>query len=142
MKGLIAKYRELILYVIFGAGTFLVDVGLYALLVDPLGIKWANAWSWCGAVAFAFVTNKYWVFARKREGLRAFLRQLGEFVAARLVSLVLQVQGVDYLVRHGLDRPIFGLTGGVAKLVVTVVIIIINYILSKFLVFRGRRTSP
>jgi putative flippase GtrA len=128
-------------YAVFGAGTMAVDVGIYALLVGPLGIPWANAWSWCGAVAFAFVTNKYWVFRRTHEGIRAFFRELGEFLAARLLSLALEVQGVDYLVRHGMNRPLFGMTGGVAKLVITVIVIAMNYILSKFLVF-GRREYP
>jgi len=136
MKALLQKYRELILYVLFGAGTVAVDMGIYVLAVDRLGIRWANAWGWCGAVAFAFLTNKYFVFRRSGEGVFSFLRELAEFLAVRLLSLLLEVQGVDFLVRRGLDWPILGVTGGVSKTAVTVLVIILNYLMSKFLVFR------
>lgn len=141
MKQLLQKYRELILYTVFGAGTVAVDVALYSLLVETVGIRWANAWGWCGAVLFAFLTNKYFVFRTGNRGAGAFWRELAEFLGARLLSLLVEVQGVDYLVRRGLDRPLLGITGGVAKVVITVVVILMNYLLSKFLVFRPGRAE-
>ena len=54
LRQLLKKYRELILYAAFGVGTVAVDVGLYSILVETVGIRWANAWGWCGAVVFAF----------------------------------------------------------------------------------------
>lgn len=138
MKELLQKYREFILYAAFGVGTTVVDVGLYSLLVDSCGIRLANAIGWCGAVLFAFFTNKYFVFQTGGGGAKTFWRELLEFVAARLLSLALEVVGVDALVSWGLDRPLLGVTGGLAKVVVTVVVILANYLFSKFLVFRKK----
>ena len=137
MAARISKYRELILYVLFGAGTAAVDVGLYALLVDRTGIRWANVFGWCGAVAFAFFTNKFFVFRTGGRGLGMALREGAEFLGARLASLLVQVWGVDFLVRRGLDQTVLGVTGGLSKALVTVVVIIMNYVLSKFLIFRN-----
>ena len=61
------------------------------------------------------------------------------FVSVRLVSLLLEVHGVPYLVHRGLNQPIRGITGGMAKLVITIIVIIINYVFAKFLIFRIRR---
>ena len=137
MKRLLQKHQEFLLYALFGIGTVAADVGLYSLLVERVGIRWANAWGWLGAVLFAFFTNKYFVFRTGAEGNRAFWREFAEFVGVRLLSLLVEVHGVDYLVRRGVTRPILGITGGVAKVIVTVIVIIINYVLSKFFVFRG-----
>ena len=141
MNELLQKHRELIAYVIFGAGTLAVVVGLYSLTVGLLGIKLANAVGWCCAVLFAFFTNKYFVFRTGKGDFWAFLREFAEFIAARLLSLAVEVVGVDALVKRGLNRPIFGVTGGVAKVVITVVVILLNYLLSKFIIFRTRRAA-
>ena len=142
MKDLIQRNREFLLYALFGIGTVAADLGLYSLLVDQVGIRWANAFGWMGAVLFAFLTNKYFVFRTGGGGIGAFLRELLEFVAVRLLSLLVEVQGVDYLVRRGVDRPVLGITGGLAKGIVTVLVIIINYVFSKFFIFRTGRMRP
>lgn len=138
MKKLYQKHREFILYAAFGAGTVAVDVGLYILLVESVGIRAANFWGWLGSVLFAFLTNKYFVFQTGPEGKTAFLREFFEFSLGRLLSMLLEVVGVDFLVRRGFDRPLFGVTGGTAKFIITLVVILMNYLLSKFLVFRQR----
>lgn len=50
--------------------------------------------------------------------------------------MVLEVMGVDILVRRGFDRPLLGVTGGRAKVLITLLVILVNYLISKFLVFR------
>ncbi len=136
MKELYRKYREFILYTAFGAGTVAVDVGLYILLVEDLGIQMASFWGWLGSVLFAFLTNKYFVFCTGKEGRAAFFRELGEFTLGRLLSMFIEVLGVDVLVRRGFDRPVLGITGGAAKILITGIVILVNYLVSKFLVFR------
>lgn len=93
-------------------------------------------WGWLGSVLFAFLTNKYFVFRAGHEGPGAFFRELGEFTLGRLLSMVLEVMGVDILVRRGFDRPLLGVTGGRAKVLITLLVILVNYLISKFLVFR------
>lgn len=136
MKQLYEKHREFILYAAFGAGTVAVDVGIYVLLVETAGIQAASFWGWLGSVLFAFLTNKYFVFRAGHEGPGAFFRELGEFTLGRLLSMVLEVMGVDILVRRGFDRPLLGVTGGRAKVLITLLVILMNYLISKFLVFR------
>ncbi len=142
MKEILWRYRELILYAAFGVGTVIVDVGLYSLTVEQWGIRGANAIGWCGAVLFAFFTNKYFVFRSRSGGAWAFWREFAEFLAGRLLSLLIEVEGVDALVKRGFDRDLLGVTGGAAKVVVTVVVILVNYLISKFLVFRRRKVRP
>ena len=141
MKELIRRYEEFILYALFGVGTVTVDMGLYCLLVDRVGIPWANAWGWLGAVLFAFLTNKYFVFHTGHRGATEAVREFWEVVAVRLVSLLLEVQGVAFLVSRGADYPVFGITGGVAKILVTILVIVINYVCSKFFIFRTERAG-
>lgn len=136
MKQLYHKHREFILYAAFGVGTVAVDVGVYILLVEAVGIMTASFWGWLGSVLFAFITNKYFVFCTGREGKAAFFRELGEFTLGRLLSMLIEVWGVDALVQRGFDRPLLGVTGGRAKVLITLVVILVNYLLSKFLVFR------
>lgn len=136
MKELYEKHRELILYAVFGAGTAAVDVFLYSFTVNILGIRTANAVGWCGAVLFAFFTNKYFVFQTGHRGSHTFWREFAEFIGARLLSLGIEVIGVDALVRCGFDRPLLGVTGGAAKILVTIIVILVNYLFSKFLIFR------
>lgn len=141
MKAFLKKHREFLLYAAFGVGTVAADVGTYALTVDAVGLRWANALGWCAAVLLAFFTNKYWVFQKRREGAAASLREFLEFVGARLLSLGVQVFGMDAMVRKGLDRPLLGIQGGWAKVLITVVVIAINYVFSKFLIFRRRKPA-
>ena len=117
------------------------DVLVYALTVGHLGIRLANALSWLAALVAAFITNKYWVFHRGKEGPALFFREFFEFTAARLAGLLVQVWGTDALVRKGFQRPLLGIQGGAAKLLTTVIVIALNYFFSKFLVFRPREVQ-
>lgn len=141
MREFLKKHREFLLYAAFGVGTVAADMGTYALTVEPLGIRRANALGWCAAVLFAFFTNKYFVFQKRHEGLSVSFREFLEFVGARLLSLGVQVFGMEAMVKAGLDRKLFGVQGGVAKVLITVVVILINYIFSKFLIFRRKKES-
>lgn len=136
MNQLYRKHREFILYAAFGTGTVAVDVGFYALLVERFGIQTASFWGWLGSVLFAFLTNKYFVFCTGKEGRVAFFRELGEFTLGRLLSMLIEVLGVDLLVRRGFDSPVLGIKGGAAKILITGIVILVNYLISKFLVFR------
>ena len=60
------------------------------------------------------------------------------FFAGRIFSGLVELFGLPLLMKLGLDQSIFGIEGFAAKLVVTVVVIILNYILSKFIAFRKK----
>ena len=128
MGQLLKRQEEFIRYALFGIAAVAADVLVYALTVGHLGIRLANALSWLAALVAAFITNKYWVFHRGKEG-------------PALAGLLVQVWGTDALVRKGFQRPLLGIQGGAAKLLTTVIVIALNYFFSKFLVFRPREVQ-
>ena len=141
IKSLYQKYREIIHYLVFGAATTFVSWLTYALFVGPMamGVMPGKILSWVCAVAFAFVTNKLWVFESKAWTWPLWLRQAGEFFLGRVFSGIVEVGGLPLLIRMGLDQTLFGVEGFVANMVVTVVVIILNYFISKFIVFRRKK---
>ena len=144
---LLKKYKELITYFIFGVLTTLVNWVTYTLLVkiSPESISelsWitvSNAAAWVAGVLFAFITNKIWVFESKSFALKTVIKELISFVAARAVTGVLEVFGVPLLVKLGLDQTVFGIEGMAAKLIVSVAVVILNYVFSKLIVFRKKK---
>lgn len=128
------KYKELILYVVFGGLTTAVSFVSYWVFADLFHIYYmaATVLSWVVAVTFAYVTNRKWVFESKVSGVLPVLREMASFFASRLASggmeLFLMFAGVDLL--HINDKLV--------KLFANVLVVIANYILSKLIVFRGK----
>ncbi len=141
LLALYRKYREIVNYLFFGGLTTLVSWVTYALGVGALkmGVTPANVFSWVCAVSFAFVTNKLWVFQSKSWAWPGWLKEAGSFVAGRLFSGAVELGGLPLLMRLGLDQPLFGVEGFAAKVVISIVVIILNYIISKLFVFRKKK---
>ncbi len=148
LKGLFLKYKEIIMYLIFGVLTTLVSWGSYALFEIIFGTiiansivlsSVANVLSWICAVLFAFITNKLWVFESKSFKSDVIFKEMATFVGSRLATGVLEWVGVPLLMLIGLNQSIFGIEGMVAKVVVSVVVVILNYVLSKLFVFKNKK---
>jgi putative flippase GtrA len=128
------KYREVLLYLIFGLLTTAVNYVAYVLFTRMVALPLvaANLIAWVLAVAFAYATNRRWVFESKSKGAAA-LAEAGAFVAARLfsgvVDTVCMVLLVEWLHVHDM----------VAKILVNVLAIAINYIFSKLVIFRKKK---
>lgn len=134
MKELLKKYRSLILYVVFGAGTTLVNIVVYGAATRFLAMDemWANVLAWFLSVLFAYVTNRTWVFDSKAKGFGALIKEAGSFFAARIATGLMD-QGIMYLCVKVLllpDLPV--------KIASNVIVIILNYVLSKWVVFRKK----
>jgi putative flippase GtrA len=131
MRNLYKRYKEMILYIVFGVLTTAVNYGVYFLFAHPVGFSVAvsNIIAWLAGVLFAFVTNKLLVFESKSLSARVFLWEFLSFVACRLFSGLLDtgimVVCVDYL--HYNDMII--------KILSNVIVVIINYVFSKFFIF-------
>ena len=134
IKELVIKYKGLILYGIFGVLTTIINIATYAVCYKVIGI--ANVPSdiiaWLVAVLFAFVTNKLWVFDSKSMDKNTVISELIKFMCARLATGVLDViimyVGVD--VMHGPDV--------ILKVASNIIVIILNYVLSKLVVFKKK----
>ena len=132
IKALFIKYKEQILYVFFGGLTTLINWGAYALCYKVLSVPNipSTVIAWILGVAFAFITNKLWVFESKSFDRKTLLRELWTFVAARLATGLLDM-GIMYLA-----VDVLGGNGLVWKLISNVIVIILNYVFSKLIVFR------
>lgn len=148
---LLKKYifnKEVILYIIMGVLTTLVNLIVYAICVKPLAafisdktiyIGAAKLIAWVVAVLFAFFTNKVWVFESKSWAPKVFWRELISFVGARALTGLLEVFGTPFLVSIGLDQTLFGVEGMWAVIIVSVFVIIFNYVFSKLVIFKNKK---
>ena len=140
IKELYLKYKEIVNYLIFGAATTFVSWATYALFVGAMhmAVMPGKVLSWVVAVTFAFVTNKLWVFESKSWVWPGWLKEAASFYAGRIFSGVVEIGGLALLMKLGMDQTLFGIEGFVANMVITVVVIILNYFISKFWVFRKK----
>ena len=130
IKELFLKHKSVLLYLIFGGLTTVINVVTYFITYEILGI--ANLTStviaWVIAVTFAYVTNKLFVFESKKKGSEA-LKEAVNFFACRIGTGVIEI-GIMYLF-----VDVLAFNGTIMKLITNVIVIIVNYIASKFLIF-------
>lgn len=139
IKNLFTKYKEIIMYLFFGVGTTAVNWMIYTIIVllgQETNLTLANMIAWVGAVAFAYITNKLWVFESKSWNPKIVWKELGMFLGARIFSGIFEIGLFPVLVWLGMNQSIFGVEGMLAKVVISVLVIILNYIFSKLLVFK------
>ena len=145
--------RELVVYIIVGILTTVVGMGSYALFINATGLSvfWANAFSWILAAIFAFVTNKIWVFQSKTRDKMSIIKEASAFFAARIFTGVFEIVFVPLFEKWSFDKPFFSLlkaiginaqifyTDGIySKIIVSVLVVLMNYFFSKFFVFRNK----
>jgi len=156
------KHRELIMYCIFGVTTTIISWGTYWLfmLILPFGynismtlfkkvidvninIFVSNVISWIVAVSVAFVTNKLWVFESKSWERKLVWGEAVTFIGGRMLTGAIEIVALPVVISCGLDQTLFGVEGFPAKMLITMSIVILNYILSKFISFNlGGKANP
>ena len=126
------RLRELISYGFFGVCTTAVNMAVYALLFERLGVPNVPSVivSWVLSVAFAFITNKLWVFESKRFDRNTLRREVPSFFGARLLTglLDLAIMYVAVDVCHG--------NGTLWKLISNAIVIVLNFVASKLVIFK------
>ena len=137
IRKLYKKYEELVMYIIVGVCTMIVSLASYYILANPLGIYYqtANIISWVLAVAFAYVTNKKFVFKSRYSGLSGTAKEMASFVSSRIASLLAEVISMYFFVQ------ICQIDDNIVKLMNQVLVTVLNYIFSKFWVFRKSRKA-
>lgn len=132
---LYAKYKQLMMYGIFGLQTFLVSIGSYALFTEAWGwnIMLANALSWVFATYFAFITNRKFVFVTHVTGIYAFFHQLIGFSAGRVLTLGIEEWMLWFFIGR-LRWPNMPV-----KFMSQFIVIALNYVFSNLIVFRSKR---
>ena len=132
LKALMVRYRDVIVYLVFGVLTTAVNYIVYLPCYNVLGLSGSvsNAIAWVGAVAFAYLTNKPFVFRSHDWSAKTVIPELTKFVGCRVGSGVLETAIIFLTV----DR--LGWNGNVMKLLTSVLVVVLNYIGSKLLVFK------
>ena len=129
---LLRKYQDVLSYLFFGVLTTVVNFLVYYPLTNLLGMNatLANVIAWAVSVAFAFVTNKPFVFKSYDWSASVVVQELTLFVGTRIGSGALETAMIFLLV------DCLSLDGNIIKIAVSVLVVVINYIGSKLLVFR------
>ncbi|MBR4864680.1 MAG: GtrA family protein [Oscillospiraceae bacterium] len=135
IKNLFNKYRHLIIYVFFGAVTTAVNFAVYYPLYNICHVSAviSSVIAWIVAVIAAFLTNKPFVFRSNDWSLKVTLPEFWEFVISRLGSGLLETAAIYLLV------VICMLDGNIIKVIVSVAVVVLNYITSRFLVFNKKK---
>lgn len=129
------KYQSLISYAVFGVLTTVVNIVTYSICYNRMGIgnTLSNVIAWILAVAFAYVTNKLWVFDSKSWKLQVLKREITAFVSCRLATgildIVMMFVSVDLLGMHAMPM----------KILSNIIVIVLNYIFSKLVIFKKNR---
>lgn len=132
---LMKKYQSFILYGIFGIFTTIVNLVVYHICYYRLGMgnTISNVFAWILAVTFAYMTNKTWVFESKSWKWSVLKREVTAFISCRLATgimdLVIMFVCVDLLGWHAM----------LMKVLSNVLVIILNYIFSKLVIFKKSR---
>lgn len=141
--------RETVTYVIFGVLTTavnLVSFKLFDVLLNGRYYALTNTIAWILAVIFAYITNKLFVFESKSWSIDVIKKEIPAFLGARIASYFIEEFGLIFFVEVlKFDEKIFNfiivdLSGKiVAKLILGVLVVIINYALSKFFIFSKKK---
>lgn len=136
MKNLFLKIcgSELIRYLFFGGCTTMFNLGTFSVLRywGGMGRDAANFLSIAASILFAFVVNKWLVFRNDRGRVRVVLLELCRFVGMRAVTMAVEFFGLIFLTEKFIFSDIAG------KIIIQIVVIILNYIISKWFVFGER----
>lgn len=128
------KHEEILLYLIFGFLTTVVNYLVYFPLYNATTLlaSLANVIAWCAAVVFAYLTNKPFVFKSYDWSIKTVLPESIKFVTARIASLLIETAIIYITV------DLLTWNGNYMKIITSVLVVIINYIASKVIVFRKR----
>ena len=129
------RYKELLTYLFFGVVTTAVSYGVYFLLYNKFHCyaSVSNAISWLLAVIVAYLTNKTFVFRSHDWALRTVFFKFCEFAGLRVFTGVLETAIIFLLC----DR--LNWNGNWVKIGTSIFVIVLNYLASKFIVFRKKK---
>ena len=150
------RIKELLLYIVFGVLTTIVSWASYTFFINIFGfsVTLSNALSWVLSVMFAYVTNKVWVFNSNSWKINVLLKEITTFVSSRLFTGIIEMVGVPILEKLGFDNIFYALlqqsgfkqeilfTQGIySKIAFAVIIVILNYVFSKIIVFNKKEKN-
>lgn len=132
---MIKKHKAFIAYGVFGVLTTIVNIVTYNVCYSHLGISntLSNVAAWILAVTFAYLTNKVWVFDSKSWKLDVLRREIPAFIGCRLATGIMDIV-IMYICVDILKWPAL-----LMKIASNVLVIVLNYVFSKLVIFRKNR---
>jgi len=134
IKRLIKKFctKEIISYGIFGVLTTLVNIISFCIMTDVLNLEenLSNAIAIILAVLFAYFTNRKWVFNSSAVTRKEKINEFGKFIIGRAFSMVVELVGFFIMFN------IFNIQEMVTKVIISIIVIILNFFISKFFTFK------
>lgn len=126
------KYKEIINYIFFGVLTTVVNFLVYYFCLKTLKTNYilSNIIAWILSVFFAYVSNRLYVFKKVNFSKISILRELILFFAARFTSGLIETMALFLMV------SIVGIGEFIAKIPVSIIVVILNYVFSKLIVFK------
>ena len=136
IKGLYLEYKEVINYLIFGVGSMIVNFASYFIFARLLKIDEvvSSAMSWFCAVLFAYITNKLFVFESKTTTVKEVIKEYVSFFLARIVTGILCDVGT-----FAVMVKVLKINDIISKVVTQVMVVILNYVFSKFIIFKNKK---
>lgn len=136
IKGLYFGYKELLNYLVFGVLAMIVNFISYYIFAKLLNLDEviSSGLSWFFSVLFAYITNKLFVFESKTDTLKAFLIEMTSFFLARIISGALCDVGT-----FALMVKVFYINDIFSKIVTQVMVVIVNYLFSKLIIFKKKK---
>ena len=134
IKLLLKKHYDILVYLVFGVLTTVVNYLVYLPCYNLLGLPAvvSNVIAWAAAVAFAYVTNKPFVFRSHDWSAKTVVPELTKFVGTRVASGAMESAIIWFAV------DLLGGNGNLWKLATSVLVVVLNYVGSKLLVFRKK----
>lgn len=134
MKRLDEKNKDVLFYIVFGVLTTGVNIATYWILAYIFSLRTmpSTSLAWIAAVLFAYLTNRKWVFHSQVQNVYALLREIVSFFMCRLAT-----GGVDWTCMF-LFVELLHLNDVLIKSAANIIVIILNYIASKYLIFKSR----
>ena len=131
---LFAKYKQTILYLIFGVLSTIVNILTYVFCTRNLNIEFliSNWIAWIVAVLFAYITNKFFVFESKKINIKFLIKELSSFVSCRLLSGIIEMILMYTMI------SLMSLNDFIVKIITNVVVVILNFIFSKLIIFKNK----
>ena len=134
IKDLLKKYWDVISYLFFGVCTTIINIVSYQLFYELLNVSnvISTIVAWILSVAFAYITNRMFVFHSSASGIKNILKEISSFVSCRLLTGFLDL-GIMFLA-----VDVLSMNGLFWKIVSNVLVIILNYIFSKLFIFKKK----
>lgn len=134
IKKYIEKYKDIVPYAVFGIFTTIINICFYWICAHPLSfpVMASTVIAWIISVMFAYVTNRKWVFHSETIGGVAVIKEMISFFIARLATGI-----IDWLCMF-IFVDIMSLNDVAVKTLANIIVIIINYVASKMLIFKHK----